>query len=439
MGLRKWFFDVTPAGTALTTANIKADDLTAATSTGVPAGTGTLVSTATAHTNQAAEFTANSASTVQTRLGFTASTTSGALSYYQRAAGAPAITGSSTAQLLLSRVRCTSGGIDVLLRSNGTVVLAHGSTVTTSSTGLWTAGTWHRLSLTFNITAGTAELKVYAGDSLSALATLSVTGGTATGTTTAIDVGVLTNGLSSTWVTQFDSVQMEDASSSELGPYIPAANVAPVPSAGTDQNVNTGATVTLTGSATDSDGTVASTSWTQIDGPAVSLSGTGLTRTFTPTVAGIYTFRFSATDDDGSTATDDMVVNVRGVNAVPNALTSNAGGWTNQGGAASLVAAVGDSNDSTFAETADNPSGDAHVYTLAPLQAGTVTVTTRDRATVASPVVTRLVEILDVSNAVLGDSEFALTTTWANHTTVTDDPVAAGAVVRVRVTDTQAA
>lgn len=88
----------------------------------------------------------------------------------------------------------------------------------------------------------------------------------------------------------------------------PPSNVAPVVSAGVDQAVAYGATVTLSGTASDSDGTIASTSWTQLSGPGVTLSGTGLTRTFVANASGVLTFRFSAVDDDGASSNDSMTV-----------------------------------------------------------------------------------------------------------------------------------
>jgi len=255
---------------------------------------------------------------------------------------------------------------------------------------------------------------------------------------TGVDIGIVSTSAAVASV-GWDDIQLNDGSTSEIGDYEPPANAAPTVNAGTDQTVNTSAVVTLTGTASDSDGSIASTTWTQLTGPTVALSGSGLSRTFTPTVAGVYTFRLTATDNLGTSSSDDVQVTVRGVQATPSTLVSNAGGWTNQGGASSLVAALADSSDATYAETPDNPSAAAHVVELAPLQAGVVTVTTRDRSTVASPVITRTVDILDSGGTVRGTTSFALTTTWTNHTVSSGAfSFAAGAVVRVRVSDTQA-
>lgn len=73
-------------------------------------------------------------------------------------------------------------------------------------------------------------------------------------------------------------------------PSVTASNNAPNP-------LHRGTVVTLTGTANDLDGTIASTSWSG------AVSGSGYSRTFTPTALGTYTATFRATDNDGGTAT----------------------------------------------------------------------------------------------------------------------------------------
>lgn len=87
------------------------------------------------------------------------------------------------------------------------------------------------------------------------------------------------------------------------------ANVPPVANAGADVSVTPGTPVTLSGSgSSDSDGTIVTYTWTQASGPTVTLSGTGATRTFTPTQVGTYVFGLTATDEDGATSPQDTVV-----------------------------------------------------------------------------------------------------------------------------------
>lgn len=93
------------------------------------------------------------------------------------------------------------------------------------------------------------------------------------------------------------------------------SNVLPTANAGLDQiNIEPYSVVTLTGTATDPDGNIASRAWSQISGPTVTLVGTGNVRTFKAggSIAGhIYGFRYVVTDDDGGVSPpDDMTVTV---------------------------------------------------------------------------------------------------------------------------------
>src|SRR5919108_768683 len=89
-------------------------------------------------------------------------------------------------------------------------------------------------------------------------------------------------------------------------------NAIPVANAGADQAVSAGAAVSLTGAATDADGSIASYSWTQVSGPAVTLSDAGsATPTFTaPSATTTLTFELTATDDRGATHVDSVVISV---------------------------------------------------------------------------------------------------------------------------------
>jgi hypothetical protein len=85
-------------------------------------------------------------------------------------------------------------------------------------------------------------------------------------------------------------------------------NVSPSANAGPDQSVDTGQLVTLSGSgSSDPDGTVASYAWVQTSGPTVTLTGSGANRTFTPTVAGTYTFGLTVTDNLGAASAQDTL------------------------------------------------------------------------------------------------------------------------------------
>jgi hypothetical protein len=93
------------------------------------------------------------------------------------------------------------------------------------------------------------------------------------------------------------------------------SNNAPLANAGPDQTVNSGTLVVLTGSGTDSDGTIASYHWTQIAGPTVTLTGANAASASftapTPATPTTFTFQLTVTDNQGATGTDAVDVIVR--------------------------------------------------------------------------------------------------------------------------------
>ena len=98
-------------------------------------------------------------------------------------------------------------------------------------------------------------------------------------------------------------------------------NVFPTVDAGSDQRVNTNTFVSMTGIGNDPDGTIASYQWTQVSGPAVTLSNanTATASFIAPTVSGVLIFNLKVTDDGGGIANDTLVITV---NTPP---TANAG------------------------------------------------------------------------------------------------------------------
>ena len=103
-------------------------------------------------------------------------------------------------------------------------------------------------------------------------------------------------------------------------------NVAPVASAGASQTVNEGTSVTLVGGGTDSDGTIATYSWTQTSGPSVALTGANsATASFTAPATMVddaLTFNLTIVDNSGASASASTTVNVKHINIAP---TANAG------------------------------------------------------------------------------------------------------------------
>lgn len=92
-------------------------------------------------------------------------------------------------------------------------------------------------------------------------------------------------------------------------------NQPPIVQAGPDQTVDAGGKVTLRGSASDSDGTVETYRWEQVDGPSVLLSNANQASASFVALQVVkgsvtLTFRLTVTDDNDATATDDVVVTI---------------------------------------------------------------------------------------------------------------------------------
>ncbi|HET9863458.1 MAG TPA: PKD domain-containing protein [Steroidobacteraceae bacterium] len=126
-------------------------------------------------------------------------------------------------------------------------------------------------------------------------------------------------------------------------------NAIPVANAGADQTVSAGAAVSLAGSATDADGSIASYAWTQTSGPAVTLlNANGATATFTaPASAATLGFDLTVTDNRGATHVDSVVVTVTAIVNPPVLLAPSIGQQPNNpraiehGSAMLVVAAAG--------------------------------------------------------------------------------------------------
>lgn len=104
--------------------------------------------------------------------------------------------------------------------------------------------------------------------------------------------------------------------------YVVVANQRPVVDAGPDYALITPtSSQSITGTATDPDGTIVSTNWYSRGGPttATIVSPNSLTTNITGmTVAGTYLFRLAATDNQGASSFDQMQITVS---------TSGATGW----------------------------------------------------------------------------------------------------------------
>ena len=104
------------------------------------------------------------------------------------------------------------------------------------------------------------------------------------------------------------------------------ANSAPIVSAGVDKEITLPVTsLTINGTASDPDGTISSSKWSQIEGPGLAVMTNPLTKSLglSGLLPGKYTFRYTATDNAGSQKSDDMIINVKAL-STPVSNTSSA-------------------------------------------------------------------------------------------------------------------
>lgn len=97
--------------------------------------------------------------------------------------------------------------------------------------------------------------------------------------------------------------------------------------AGYDQTFDTGQEVTVTGSASDSDGEIVKYSWERAGGASVVLhdADTPTVRFTTPETDGYIRLRFRVTDDDGATDYDDVIIKFEDPTPANQAPTADAG------------------------------------------------------------------------------------------------------------------
>jgi hypothetical protein len=109
-----------------------------------------------------------------------------------------------------------------------------------------------------------------------------------------------------------------------------SANQSPSANAGADQNITLPInTITLTGTGTDKDGSIVSYSWSKVSGGAAVI---GSLNTATTTISGLsegsYLFRLTVSDNNGASASDDVMINVAAAVAPGNTTHIEAEKWT---------------------------------------------------------------------------------------------------------------
>lgn len=85
----------------------------------------------------------------------------------------------------------------------------------------------------------------------------------------------------------------------------------PTVNAGADKTTSINTSITLTGTASDSDGSIVSYEWKK----GTEVLGTSATLVYTPTASGIDTLTLSVTDDDGASSSDSISLTVININS----------------------------------------------------------------------------------------------------------------------------
>ncbi|MEE1673905.1 DUF1566 domain-containing protein [Agarivorans aestuarii] len=202
-----------------------------------------------------------------------------------------------------------------------------------------------------------------------------------------------------------------DSASAQVSVLVEPVNALPTASAGSNQTVDEQTPVTLTASASDTDGSIASYQWTQTAGTTVTLSGaTTTSASFTsPTLisAETLTFEVTVTDNENDSASAQVSVLVEPINALP---TVSAG--SNQ--------TVDEQTPVTLTASASDTDGSIASYQWTQTAGTTVTLSgaTTASASFTSPEITsseNLSFTVDVSDNEGGTAQASITVTVVNN------------------------
>lgn len=256
----------------------------------------------------------------------------------------------------------------------------------TTGTTLWTATSafplnqWVRVELFAKIattTTGEIHAKYYLGDSMTLVdgVDLTNTNNGASGTNTYRGAGVGKQS-SDAYATAFyiDDFKLDSAAAALIGPV--GTNTPPTCSPGGTQTIAAGA-LTLTGTATDSGGTISSLVWTLTSGPntpSVSNTPSGIgTASASATgactvIPGVYVFTLTATDNSASVTTGTTTVYVYAASGVNVSVASvGASNYTLVGSAGTFTAALNDVDATTYAQSPSAPNAEVLPVVLNPI------------------------------------------------------------------------
>lgn len=260
----------------------------------------------------------------------TATDTDGTISSYawtKVSGGSATLSGTTTATLALSAMVEGSYIFRVTVTDNAGGTKSDDVMVTVNpvpnANPTVNAGTDRTITLPANAVSITASAADSDG-TISSYSWTKVSGGSGTlaGTTTAtLTASGLVEGsyVFRVTVADDDGAKKSDDVTVTVDPA-PSNNIAPVAKAGLDKTITLPTkAITIVGSGTDADGTIASYAWTKLSGPASSLSNVTTSKLWAYNlVEGIYTFRLTVTDNSGASASDDMLVTVQSQSADSN-------------------------------------------------------------------------------------------------------------------------
>jgi hypothetical protein len=278
----------------------------------------------------AVQFTGGETATATAALGFAGWTATGISCSFGLY-----LTALPTVNTQVAQFRTSAGnlvGVTITTAGKVNIATTNGS-FSWTSTAVLSLNTWYRIDLASVISSTAGQVKAAVSPWASATA---LSGGTTTGATlntgtapvTEFRFGKLSSGgaLANYFIRD---IRVTDTTSELLGPQTGSTNQAPVANAGASQTATIGGTVTLSGTATDPDGTIASRLWEIVATPGadVTLSATNTgTVTFASTglPAGDYRFRFTVADNVGASDSDETVVTlVASAPTVANAVTDS--------------------------------------------------------------------------------------------------------------------
>ena len=152
-------------------------------------------------------------------------------------------------------------------------------------------------------------------------------------------------------------------------------NIAPVANAGSDKTIASPlSTASLSGSGTDSDGTITSYSWTKVSGGiATLLNNLTSTLSLSALIPGTYVFRLTVTDNQGATDYDDVTVTV--------SLSANQSPTVNAGGDKSITLPT---SSVSLTSSASDPDGSITAYAWTKQSGPSATMSNANTATLSA-------------------------------------------------------